>query len=141
MNYALAVSDGQGAGDLSGKGTGPGKRHTALFEDFLQRLALDEFHYKIRRLRRLIHAHVVEGNDCGVRDLPDYAGFLHETLARFALRKLFGEQFDSDDARDQGIKSARDAAVGANADDFQDFVPADFQDGEPPACLLLCHKE
>src|ERR1700687_290789 len=89
-------------------------------------LALNELHHKIGSLRRLINPHVVERDHSRVGDLADHTGFLHEAIASLAACKFGGEKLNSDNTRDQGIEGAGHSAVGAHANDFQNFVTADL---------------
>src|SRR6266436_3319222 len=126
VNYTSAVRGAKSAGDFRNDRAGPGVRKAAPFQDAVEWLALQEFHDQVRCLRTFVNAHIVQRHDRGVRELPDYAGFLEKTQTAFALREFFGEKLDGHLTADHGIVRSRHAASGAGADDLETFVTSDL---------------
>ena len=129
MNDALAMRDAERDGNIADPGAGARKRDRAFFQNAIERLAFHEFHDEIWGLRSFVDAHVVQGEDARMRDLSDDARFLKKFLARFAARDFRGENFDGDDAADERIVRANDAAEGARANGIENFVTANFHGG------------
>jgi len=105
---------------------GARKRQSALFQNAIERNAVDKFHDEIGRLCGFLDAHVMQRDDVGVRELADDASFAQEAVASFALRDFGRENFDGHGAADQGIEAAHDAASGADAESFKELVATDL---------------
>jgi len=71
----------------------------------------------------------MQGENAGVRDLSNDARFLKKLLAGFAARDFGGENLNRDDAPDERIVRANNAAKGASADSVENFVTANFHGG------------
>ena len=79
-----------------------------------------------------------------MRDLSDDARFLEKFLAGFASRDLRGENLNRDDASDERVMCANDAAESASADSVKDFVTANFHGGlsrKPKESLAIVRIE
>src|SRR5260370_41962057 len=61
-------------------------------------------------------------------ELADEARFVSEALACFGGGQFLWEKLDGDEAADQRIVGARHAAMGAGADDFENFVASDLHE-------------
>src|SRR5882762_1070854 len=116
-------------GNVADPGASARERHGALFQNAIERLAVHKLHDEIRRLRGFVNAHIVQGENARVRDLTDDACFLEKFLAGFAACDFRGEDFDGDNAADEGIVRADDAAEGASAHGIENFVTANFHGG------------
>jgi hypothetical protein len=127
VNDAAFVRDVEGFRSVSDPGAGARKRQRALFENPIERNAIDKFHNEIRRLRGVFDAHVMERDDVGMGKLADDAGFAQEKVASFALRDFRREDFDGHGAPDHGIEAANHAASGADAESFKELVATDLQ--------------
>src|SRR6267143_1038729 len=74
-------------------------------------------------------------------ELANDARFLKEALACFALGQFLGEQLDGHQAADHGIVSACHTAMGAGADDFENFVASDLHERSPSDLLIRCREQ
>jgi len=129
VNDALAMRDAESDGNVTDPRASTRKRYGAFFQDSIERLAVYKFHDEIRSLRGFVNAHVVKGENAGMRDLADDARFLEEFFAGFAAGDFRGENLDGDDAADERIVRADDFAEGASADGVENFVTANFHGG------------
>src|SRR5260221_12148974 len=120
------MRDAERNGDVANPSARAGKRDRALFQDAIERLTVHKFHDEVRSLRGFVDTHVMQGENAGMRDLSDDARFLEKLLAGFASRDFRGEDFYGDDAPDERVMCANDAAEGASADGVEDFVTANF---------------
>ncbi len=71
----------------------------------------------------------MEGDDRRMGNLADDASFLDELVTGRAAGQFRRQELNGNKAADHGIKSARDAAIGASADDFENLVTADLHGG------------
>ena len=86
----------------------------------------------------------MQSENTRVRDLSDDARFLEKFFAGFAFRDFRGEDFKCDDAPDERVMRANDAAEGASADGVEDFVTANFHGGpfqKPTESLAIVRIE
>jgi hypothetical protein len=120
------VSDGESGGYLSGQFAGSGIGNAAFGDNLFERLAFDHFHDQIRSLCGLLDAQVMDGDDAGVRKLADHPGFAKENVTTVAPSEPWGKQFYGDGTIDEGVMTADDAAVGANAESFVNLVTTDL---------------
>ena len=129
VNDSLAMCDAERSSNVANPGARAGKRDRTFFQNAIKRLAIHKFHDEIGRLRHFVDTHVMQGENAGMRDLSDDARFLEKLLAGFASGDFRGENLDGDDASDERIMRANDAAEGASADGVEDFVTANFHGG------------
>lgn len=127
MDDGAAMRDRKCNSNVGSPFASSGIRNAALGNDFIEGLALDQFHNQVRSLRGLLDAHVVNGDDGGMRKLANDAGFAKKTVAGVTACERGGEELDRDGAVNQGIMGADDAAVCACADSFEDLVATDLQ--------------
>src|SRR5262249_53241637 len=98
----------------------------ALFQMAVQRLAVNKFHDEVGCLCSLVNAHVMQRQNARVGDLPNDSCFLKEAVASGAACDLGGEDLDGDNAADEGVMRAHDAAKGASANSVENFVASDL---------------
>ena len=68
----------------------------------------------------------MNGDDRGVRELADNAGFAEKASARFAASELRRKKFDGHRAIDERVVGANDTAVSAGAEGFLNLITADL---------------
>ena len=129
VDDSLAMRDAERSGDVANPGARAGKRDRAFFQNAGERLTIHKFHDEVRSLRGFVDTHVMQGENAGVRDLSDDARFLEKLLAGFASRDFRGEDFYGDDAPNERVMRADDAAESASADGVENFVTANFHGG------------
>src|SRR5882724_2200146 len=129
VDDALAMRDAERNGDIANPGARAGKWDRAFFQDAIERLTIHKFHDEVRNLRGFVDTHVMQGENARVRDLSDDARFLEKLLAGFAARDFRGKNLDRDDAPDERVMRANDAAESASTDGVEDFVTANVHGG------------
>jgi hypothetical protein len=116
--------------DIKGLVVGQGD---ARFENFLQGLTRDHFHYDATGLAFLIIEGVVNGDDGGVRQAAGRPDFAHEhflrAVASFLRRRAEGDYLQGHLAADGGVGSFVDHPHRAPAQLGNDVVPSDFLHG------------
>lgn len=127
VNHSAAMCQGKSDGHVSGPFASGGIGNTALGDDFFERLAFHQFHNEKRNLRGLLDAHVVEGDDGGMREFANDAGFPKETIAGFPASEFRREKFNGYETVDERVMSADDTAAGTRADGFEDLIASDLQ--------------
>jgi hypothetical protein len=128
VNNGSSMSDGKSGSDMTSPFASRGIGNATLGYDFFKRLAFDHFHDQKGSLCGFVDAHVMDHDDVGVRELSDDAGFAEEKVAGVATDELWREEFDGNGTVYQGIVSADDTAVGANAESFVNLIATDLHD-------------
>lgn len=68
----------------------------------------------------------MNGDDGGMREFADDAGFAEETGAGLSTGKLRGKEFDGDRTVDERVIGADHTAVSASAESFVDLISSDL---------------
>lgn len=127
MHYGAAVGDGQGDGDMGGPFASSGEGDAALGDGFFDGLAFDQFHDQVGSLRRLLDAHVMNGDDGRVGELADDASLAEEMVAGITAGELRGEELDGHGTVNERVVSANNATMRACAEGFENLIAPDLQ--------------
>ncbi len=95
-----------------------GQPHTFAWNDFIERLAIDELHHDV--MSAVLLGDVVYADDIGVIQRGGGAGFVHEAGAAVRIGEAgFGEEFDGDEAVETRIPRFIDHAHAAFSELFK----------------------
>ena len=127
MDDGATMGDGKSDSNMSSILAGSGKGDAAFGDQFFEGLTFNQFHDEVRSLRGFLNAHVVDGDDGGMRKFADHSRFAKKTSAGVAAGQSRGEQFDRHEAVDQGIMSTNDAAMGAGTQGLHNLITSNLQ--------------
>ncbi len=117
VNHSAGVSHFQRFGCVRNPRTGARQRQCTLCKNAIERSSVNKLHHQVRSLCRFFDSHIVQGNDVGMGQLANDAGFAKETISRFPNREFGAKQFYRHLPPDHWVKSTHYAAGGG----FQRF--------------------